>query len=1519
MNAVRRQLARSRRGVVLLVVLALLTLFAVVAVTFVFFSEQEAVSAQLHKESEIRFRPDPDLPFVYFLSQLVFGTENRNSTLRMQDLLTNMYGPPDSNTPFNGLGRRVATHSTFPNIRLDRAINIGRLYGNPGFTEAELGSFNPPYTYPDHNFPALGAVGDPIQNGNTIVLERSFVRDVVLFDRNGNPFVFNPYDPQDPDYANFWNGLPLVYHNANPSPAERRLLVARPIADSNEPGFGPPTDPGGDVRNLPPGWRIMIESGDPNNPTPVPLNGNDSYWFDFGFPVQVGPDGKWYKPLAAIFLMDLHGMLNVNVHGNILAAGNSHASNQGFGPWEVNLGHLLPLPNGGEPESARLLLGSLNPPLPGRYGAPYTSAGTQPGPVGGGYRRIPGIRSPHYAGLDLDATMSGVLGRVPSSPPVYPKVNVSGIQLHRYPLFASQLGYETTGVSLYDEYGPQHPGHFQPYRPRGDDRLFQAHELEALLRHGDTGTDALHSELRQLVDRNLALAVDPNTMTPGPAVKARRLLTTHSNDIVRVGAGPWYYATDGNDQFRYLLPGNQENVNNLFPRGQRGTNPADSSIPTPGAPPPGLPSDFLNGTWRANLMDKPKLDVNRPLPDYPADTNGNGRIDDETNWQLVFQEAQRARQDLARDIFTYLRWATGAIVPPPPPPSLETNAQRWLAQLAVNIVDAIDSDDYSTPFSWASAANVPVANPDQGIVYGFELPRLVINEVYGEFVQTDPVLQPNNYRCYLWAELYNPLQTDNNLRDGGRARLAVDAAGARPAFSPYRLVVLTKAGGDKLPEYQWTRSDPGGDRHNWRSNPPSPCEVTFESIFAQDPPLAHIVSPSDTHYHGIVAGQQKMVTDPDTNQQELRIVPDFSQAARFGWYMVGPRLVNPEDENSGIKRFPVSRDLLGNELEPDPDRPEPLYRDDRLSYVFVAPNANVNPNDAQHRPTLLMQRLAIPTLPHNNDPTNPLYNPYITVDYVTDIPMYDTTVRPGQPFNAETTSSIGKRQPYASGTYVEQKPGTFPTQNRRNQPAHTFYRHNAVEELYYDEALAAGTPLRFGDGTNPPNNTVDPSRVDPQRGPQTLKLPFDWLVHFDRPLINVTELMLISGLRPASVLRHFVVSLNGQEQPHAHLAAWSDPVSRNASRLYRALEFLDTRSWVGGTSTYAVRGATPIVPNGQYQWLPLQPLPGEPPIEAGVLANPLNPNQPPRPILWGKAENGGLWVIYPGATLVVDPGQPNQETIRVFAVDIANRRIQAVFARPHAAGAEVVVPFHSGRVPGKININAVHDYEVFRALLDPQFGNRFYERIVSDMFNEMVQLRNKRPFRSLATGEVPNGDYQEEAGAGVEDTLLRSSIDGAGLLFANRDPSAAPDPWTALEPLRKMYNNVTVRSNCFALWLTIGYFEVVRNPADGKLYYQEIGRQDGREIRHRYFAIIDRSVFEDWMLEATMRWAISGTLDPNTPMPNVGTIRQAAETLGLDPRRDNVIPVTIRPGQNQPPVNVPIRLPAPVVYWSRIQ
>ena len=65
----------------------------------------------------------------------------------------------------------------------------------------------------------------------------------------------------------------------------------------------------------------------------------------------------------------------------------------------------------------------------------------------------------------------------------------------------------------------------------------------------------------------------------------------------------------------------------------------------------------------------------------------------------------------------------------------------------------------------------------------------------------------------------------------------------------------------------------------------------------------------------------------------------------------------------------------------------------------------------------------------------------------------------------------------------------------------------------------------------------------------------------------------------------------------------------------------------------------------------------------------------------------------------------------------------------------------------------------------------------------------------------------------------------------------------------RLSNLLTTRSNVYAVWITVGYFEVTTNPGgvdvahpDGYQLGQEIGSESGEVTRHRAFYIYDRSI-----------------------------------------------------------------------------
>src|SRR5947209_20079271 len=65
-----------RSGIVLLVVMAMLALFATVALSFVFYAEAEATSSRFAAQANVPSKADvdPELLLSYFLGQLIYDT-----------------------------------------------------------------------------------------------------------------------------------------------------------------------------------------------------------------------------------------------------------------------------------------------------------------------------------------------------------------------------------------------------------------------------------------------------------------------------------------------------------------------------------------------------------------------------------------------------------------------------------------------------------------------------------------------------------------------------------------------------------------------------------------------------------------------------------------------------------------------------------------------------------------------------------------------------------------------------------------------------------------------------------------------------------------------------------------------------------------------------------------------------------------------------------------------------------------------------------------------------------------------------------------------------------------------------------------------------------------------------------------------------------------------------------------------------------------------------------------------------
>ncbi|WP_254513328.1 hypothetical protein [Anatilimnocola floriformis] len=196
------------------------------------------------------------------------------------------------------------------------------------------------------------------------------------------------------------------------------------------------------------------------------------------------------------------------------------------------------------------------------------------------------------------------------------------------------------------------------------------------------------------------------------------------------------------------------------------------------------------------------------------------------------------------------------------------------------------------------------------------------------------------------------------------------------------------------------------------------------------------------------------------------------------------------------------------------------------------------------------------------------------------------------------------------------------------------------------------------------------------------------------------------------------------------------------------------------------------------------------------------------------------------------------------------------------------------RDPGKININTIFDPAIWSAIVGYDATNtNGLNGVQTTAANEIFLSRQgypgtvgmmdasyptifANPFRPADTADLmPNaGSTSMRNTPPVDATIFRRSITRTGEpLFENRSNFAPNDSernaYFRYQGLQKLPNIIGTQSNCYAVWATVGYFEVEDVPTgpdvahpDGFQLGQELDSDQGKAQRHRGFYLIDRSI-----------------------------------------------------------------------------
>jgi hypothetical protein len=192
---------------------------------------------------------------------------------------------------------------------------------------------------------------------------------------------------------------------------------------------------------------------------------------------------------------------------------------------------------------------------------------------------------------------------------------------------------------------------------------------------------------------------------------------------------------------------------------------------------------------------------------------------------------------------------------------------------------------------------------------------------------------------------------------------------------------------------------------------------------------------------------------------------------------------------------------------------------------------------------------------------------------------------------------------------------------------------------------------------------------------------------------------------------------------------------------------------------------------------------------------------------------------------------------------VGDRNAWTTVFNPMTAG--VPQPSTGGRKPGMINVNTIWAQEVLNALADPQQQANFFQQSDVDATWNAIKMH-----RVALGGTGPDTPYSSFAHVGPRDPTRPPkpefpTTQGVGGTVLNGDfhgpQGATTSPYITQEILRKIANNMTTRSNTFAVYLTVGFFEVMDDTVRPVKLGAEIRARNGLPIRHKMFAVVDRT------------------------------------------------------------------------------
>jgi hypothetical protein len=1393
----RTRSARRRRGALLIIVLSILVLFALIALTFVVVagSFQRAAKAAIR----VNITDDEGRQLV---ERAFMDLLRGNSSGGVECLLEDLWGTDAlivsqfNAAALTGNQMTFTVETTGPAvIATDDAYagrfitHIGRANGASSQAAMSMGRIRMSKQVSGR----IELYIEPLTSDSAV---RTFTAasDYQVGDRyliSGRPYSGTDGGPNESyDAVDALNPF-LAYIPADLSDPTKIVpsFIDRALVDTNSDGV-PDT----------------VYSGTGPMPIPVVDNDrdgvNDSVWINLGLPRKSTLDGRTYQPYVAFLCLDLDGRLNANSQGNA-----NHSSTgtdllgQGVGPAEIRI---TSLPNWSQIISSR----NGTDGQPGATGNdPETDLIFWGGPKP--YDDTSATVRLYGSPMDIDGD-----GRI--------TLDATG-----QPQYANMLS-DTVSDSPYE---------LTPTRLSGQDALFTAADMERILRWWDVDAMCLSQRLKTV------LGLDPTSVSATQMRQLQRSLTTHSAHIPvpRVPGGFLRLACDENRDGSYDNPSplSGAQIADLFPR---------------------------------EAVEGGKMDLNRPWDPTSTDTYN------------------RARHAYAKQLFCLMMFSmdrdpsTDKLIYRIPLSGGETLTDdehheltvRRIAQWAVNAVDFRDPDAVMSPFEydmnpfdgWATTADgvindaeittITLTKPDSTaqnvshylstgtvrLVWGCEYPDLIMTESLAlhdrRTKDTNADDNANNANeGDPPATGYHPTQRgqkrihqDDDTFDGdptGDKDLDQFRIPLGSLFLEFACMRNTSANDPIYPSELYSNSgqldldklDASGAHPVWRVAVSAPHHGKGDGVISSrangDGETRQALGPStrrNTHPNSISFQPEHMsllpVTAADANQLK------WLELERFVWFTSTAPTDTAGLENAN-NTFVASANgatvAAGQHFVVGPRESTPIGTQPTPS---IAPGDQVdaaNPINIAGVTHIICQAEITAT---NRIIGANISEPLLDNHYPE--PAYD-------------------RDQYDDGSSPLTDPGNCP-----DVPLDGDANASPLRPLKSSDLIETGTQSNYK--TAFLQRLADPNGTwHPVRNPY---ITVDWKP-LDLTVYNGED--MVPETWPAALGEFDPEDPNVDEITAADLDGASERGEPSNPNKWK--QFWTMTDWAdnnGNFPFYPAQSLGTLNTNlsGGFPWMfwANRPFVGQ----YDLMLVPMSSNSR---LLHEFSINGTPFPYGHLLDFAYDPPTPtpaaNSAYYRVLElVEVPSRyagtqRWVTGAAYPPAPPAPPTTPpqepnyrYSLMRDPGVINVNTITGSDVYAGLTQGNYAA---------WADFETRRKGNTGAGDPATGRFVNpvrGPWTSAGGSNAQRTLIAGGpVDGSPLLGSVYATSDVQHPYKYFERVLRLSNLASSQSNVYAVWVTIGYFEV--NPVGGAVV-RELGADTGEVVRHRGFYIVDRSI-----------------------------------------------------------------------------